>query len=181
MAKPATKASAKAAPPPKPAKAAKPAKEAKASGGKGLFGPGNRALLYLTLAALVPFSLPTLLLLFFGMLPTIAAAVGPRRGSRGPWAAVGGLNFAGLSPALVRLWFGHHTFTGALDEIAAITPLLGAYAAAAFGWLLHLSMPPLVGAVVAVTSQKRIAALQALQRKLIEQWGEDVVSRIESE
>ena len=169
-----------------PAKAAaKTAPSAKGGKGKGpavgergpLISPANRLLLMLTLLALVPFSLPTLLLLFVGMLPTLAAVFIERGSARQAWVSVGGFNFAGLSNWLLSLWFAHQTFGYAISELRSITPLVVAYAAAAMGWGLHLAMPPLVNAVTTVTSQRRVLALTEQQRKLVEQWGDGVISR----
>jgi hypothetical protein len=134
---------------------------------------GNQLLVILTLLALVPFSLPTILLLACGMLPTMAAALS----RRGAWIAVGGLNFAGLSPWLVELWFGHHTLEYAASEIFRIMPLIVAWLAAGVGWLLHLSMSPLVGVYTAVTAKRRIMVLIATQKRLVEEWGNDVITR----
>jgi len=95
MAKP--KASAKSA-----AKApAKSAAKAKKTGRSG--GPANGMLVLLTCAALVPFSLPTILLLFVGLLPSLVAVVAERGRNRYAWMCVGGLNFAGLAPWLFML------------------------------------------------------------------------------
>lgn len=127
--------------------------------------------------AFVPFSLPTLLLLFVGMLPTLAAAFVERGTAKQAWVSVGGLNFAGLSNWLLNLWFAHHTLSYAIAELRSVTPLLVAYASSALGWALYLAMPPLVNAVTTVTSQRRVVTLAAQQRKLVEQWGEGVVSR----
>jgi len=154
-------------------------KVAAAAGGsnKPLISPANRLVVILALLALVPFSLPTLLLLFVGMLPTVAAAFLERGTARQAWVSVGGLNFAGLSNWLLSLWFGHHTLGYAISQLKTVTPLLVAYMTAALGWALYLAMPPLVNAITAVTSQRRVITLAAEQRKLVEQWGEEVVSR----
>lgn len=152
-----------------------PAKAAASTG--PLISPTNRIVLMLALLALVPFSLPTLLMIFVGMLPTIAAAFAERGSARQAWVSVGGLNFAGLSNWLINLWFGHHTLTYAVAQLRTVTPLLVAYAASALGWALYLAMPPLVNAVTSVTSKRRVIVLAAQQRKLIEQWGDGVITR----
>jgi hypothetical protein len=179
--------------PAKPAKApaarvaAKPAPDRRGAVGKGkdsapasgrpLISPTNRIVLGLALIALVPFSLPTLILLFAGMLPTLAAAFLERGTAKQAWVSVGGLNFAGLSNWLLNLWFAHHTIGYAISQLETVTPLLVAYAASAMGWALYLAMPPLVNAVTSVTSQRRVITLAAEQRKLVEQWGDEVVGR----
>ncbi len=137
-------------------------------------GGVNRILIFLTLVALVPFSLPTILVMFVGLLPSIVAAVAERGDNRYAWVCVGGVNFAGLAPWLFSLWFGHHTLQFALEQVTSITMLLVAYGAAAVGSVLYLALPPVVATIMAATAQHRALGLQGTQRKLVEQWGEGV-------
>jgi hypothetical protein len=150
---------------------------APAPGSQPLLGPANRMVLILVCIALVPFALPTLLLLLVGMLPTLAAVVAERGSKRQAWVSVGGLNFAGISNWMLQLWFQHHTMGYAIQTLRTITPLLVAFGGAAAGWMLYLAMPPLVNAVTSVTSQRRVVTLAAQQRKLVELWGDSVISR----
>lgn len=158
------------------AKAAKGKSAKKGSKSAAERPPVNRIAVMLTLAALVPFSLPTLLLLFVGMLPTLVAVVAERGVSRYAWIAVGGLNFSGLAPWLFKLWFGNHTMAFAIDQILGITMLLAAYGAAAGGWLLYMCVPPAVQAVLSITSHRRRGVLVGAQKKLEEEWGQGVVA-----
>ena len=135
-----------------------------------------RVVVLLGFIALVPFSLPTLLLMFVGMLPTLVAALTDRSGTRYAWICVGGLNFAGLAPALMSLWFGHHEISFALRQVTTISILLTAYGAAGCGWLLYMSAPPVVTIFMVATARRRAVALAEQQRKLVEIWGEEVAS-----
>ncbi|PKU26661.1 acyl-CoA synthetase [Telmatospirillum siberiense] len=148
---------------------ATPAKAAKRGG-------VNRTVLFLTLMALVPFSLPTLLVMFVGLLPTIVAAVVERGNNRYGWVCVGGANFAGLAPWLFNLWFGHHTLSFAIEQVTSVTLLLVAYGTAGAGSLLYLALPPVVATIMASTAQHRSVGLQASQRKLVERWGDGVTT-----
>ena len=145
----------------------------KATGKKKGAGP-NRFLVLLICAALVPFSLPTLLLLLVGMLPSLVAVVAEKGAYRYAWICVGGLNFAGISPWLFNLWFGRHSMAYAIEQITGVSMLLAAYGGAALGWLLYLGVPPLVRAVLSATSHRRLDSLSKLQKNLADQWGEDV-------
>jgi hypothetical protein len=138
--------------------------------------PANRLLIILTVIALVPFSLPTLLVLVCGMLPTLVAAIAERSGQRYAWICVGGLNFAGLAPWLFDLWFGHHTWEFAVQLLGGISMLLTAYGASAVGWGLYLATPPVVTTVMSMTSRNRSEKLTAQQRKIVDQWGDGVVT-----
>lgn len=134
----------------------------------------NRLFILLMLAALVPFSLPTLLVLVVGMMPMLGAVLMERGPYRYAWICVGGLNFAGLSPWLFQLWFGNHTMTYAIESLTGVTMLLVAYGAAAAGWALYMGVPPVVHAIMKMTSAHRMDKLSSQQKQLTEQWGENV-------
>ena len=157
----------------RPGRAAAPARRG------GSAPAANRLLIMLTGIALIPFSLPTVLLLFCGMLPTLGAAVGDRGPRRYAWLCVGGLNFAGLSPWLFALWFGHHTLDYAFQQLMTINLYLTSFGAAAVGWLLYLATPPVVSTILAANSQRHALQLASQQRKLIEQWGPEVAAKDE--
>jgi hypothetical protein len=143
-------------------------------------GQTSTARLFMTVAllALIPFSLPTMLLMFAGMLPTLVAALTDRSNSRYAWICVGGLNFAGLSPAVLTLWFGHHEITYALHQVTSVRVMLLAYVAAACGWALYFIAPPIVLTVMAATSKRRASALHSQLKKLEEEWGSEVQSKV---
>ncbi len=158
------------------------AKKAKAKAGgapakKGGQSGAGRMFMTVALLALIPFSLPTMLLLFAGMLPTLVAALTDRSNSRYAWICVGGLNFAGLSPAVLTLWFGHHEITYALHLVTNVRVMLMAYMAAAAGWGLYFLAPPIVLTVMAATSKRRASSLHSQLKKLEEEWGNEVQSK----
>lgn len=151
-------------------KGGKPEKGKGKAGGK----PANSLLIMLTLIALVPFSLPTLLVLFCAMLPTLGAALAERGSPRYAWICVGGMNFSGLAPWLFDLWFGHHTIDYAIHQLTGVSMLLISYGAAGVGWLIYLAVPPVVSTFTSMTSQRRSVVLEAEQKKLVEIWGDSI-------
>lgn len=152
--------------------AAKAAKSDRKSSDLGLF---QRLMLVLAGLLLIPFSVPSMVLLFFGMLPTAGAALMDRGPHRYAWLSVGGVNFAGVAPYLLDLWFKGHSLTRALSHLTDVYTWLVILGASSFGWLLHIVTPPVASAFLQVATQRRIATLRANQRKLVEQWGPDVV------
>lgn len=152
----------KAAPPPR-----------KSSGGGGM----NKIAVLMILAALIPFSLPTVVLLFFTTLPTLAAWASEKGPHKYAWLCVGGLNFAGVIPYLFQLWFGVHTMDESFDMLADAGVLLWAYGCAGVGWLLYLGTPPLVSSWLAFTTERRVSALKAAQKKLVDEWGDEVAKK----
>ncbi|MBI5162976.1 MAG: acyl-CoA synthetase [Magnetospirillum sp.] len=134
----------------------------------------NKGVVLMILAALVPFSLPTVVVLFFTMLPTLAAWGTEKGPHKYAWLCVGGLNLSGVIPYLFGLWFGIHNLDAAFDLLSDATVLLVAYGTSAIGWLIYMVMPPLVASWLSYTSERRVAAMKAAQKKLIERWGDEV-------
>ena len=159
-------------------KKGKSAAMAVAAGGKRPMPAASRLFMTLALLALIPFSLPTMLLLFAGMLPTLVAALTDRSTSRYAWICVGGLNFAGLAPAVLNLWFGHHEITYALRQVTNMPVMLMAYLSAAAGWALYYIAPPIVLMVMVATSRRRATVLTAELKEIEEHWGKEVQSKV---
>lgn len=155
--------------------AKKPTRAAAPTGGKKKGGIASGLGMLVMGVPLVILFLPTVVLLMFAMLPTAVAYMVERGPHRYGFICVGGLNFAGVSPYLLNMWFERHDITMALDILSNVFALMLIYGAAAFGWLLYTATPSLVGTVLSLTSSRRIAALRAQQRKLIEDWGTEVM------
>jgi len=152
--------------------------KAAAAAKKGTKSPGlNKSVALILLAALVPFSLPTVVLVFFTMLPTLVAWVAEKGPHRYAYLCVGGLNFAGLFPYLFSLWFGVHTLDEAFRMVTNPMMLLTVYGCAFIGWGLYTLLPPLVATYLANHSRHRITSLRAAQAKLITEWGEEVAKK----
>jgi hypothetical protein len=151
---------------------ARAAAAAKKGGGGGL--GVNKGVVLAILAALVPFSLPTVVLLFFTMLPTLAAWATEKGPNKYAFLCVGGLNFAGVFPYLFGLWFGVHNLDEALRMVTDPVMLMTAYGCAAAGWGVYAAMPPMVAKYIAYSTQRRVGSLKSAQKKLIEDWGDEV-------
>lgn len=130
-------------------------------------------LLSLALAFVLMF-LPTVLFVAVGMLPTVAAYVVDRNPDKYEWICVGGLNFAGCVPFLLRLWSGRHTVEAAGAMLTDVFTLMAVFGAAGLGWLLFMALPPMVGVFMQMKAQRRVANLKATQQRLIQSWGPEV-------
>ena len=139
--------------------------------------PGRRAKAgwsFIALLILVAVSLPTVFLLFFGMLPaTVAYMIDPSK-HKAFAICVGAMNFAGVFPYLLDLWTGIHSIDTVFGVLTDVFALVIMYSAAACGWMLFLAVPPVVGILLNWTAQRRIAALRARQKRIIGEWGKDV-------
>lgn len=114
------------------------------------------------------------MLLVFGMIPGIVAWMIDRSPKKYATFCVGGMNLSGVFPAFLELWNGNRDIAQAIQILSNPFDLVIMFAAAAFGWLLYVFIPPIVVALLTVIAQHRIAELRGLQRKLIQDWGDGV-------
>lgn len=158
--------------------AAAPQAQAPAPAGHGL-----RKVVWflLILVALLVISLPTVLLLLFGMLPTIVAWVVDRSQQKYAMFCVCGMNFSGLFPFLTDIWFKTHSTDAAVAILTNVFDLMVIYGAAAFGWMMFIAVPPVVTQFISVMLQRRVTTLRAQQQKIIEEWGEGVSMLVEAQ
>ncbi|MEO5373962.1 MAG: acyl-CoA synthetase [Alphaproteobacteria bacterium] len=146
----------------------------KGGGGGGGGGGAQKLLLLMFAAPLLFMLLPTLILLFFAMLPTSAAYMVERGPVRYGWICVGGLNFAGTAPYLLNLWFKGQNIENVFKILGDMLTLIIIYGASAFGWLLFVAVPPVVGVFMSLNAGRRVAKLRATQRRLVDTWGPEV-------
>lgn len=123
---------------------------------------------------LVYVAFATVVLLFVGMLPSVVAYVIDRTPQKYATFCVGGMNFCGVFPYVLDLWETAHRTGDAFKILTNVFALLAMYGSAAFGWALYSAIPPVVVAVLTVIAQRRVSQLRTNQRRIIEEWGEDV-------
>lgn len=124
-----------------------------------------------TVVMLLVFALPTLIVLGVGMLPAIVAAIVDKSEEKYAAYSVMSLNFCGVFTFIFNMWLDEHTALAALSTITSPFALAVMYSAAALGWLLYLSVPPVIAQFLSVLAQRRVNALRDKQRELIEEWG----------
>ena len=125
--------------------------------------------------------LPTTLMLFVLSLPTIVAFLVDRTRERYLVATVGLLNLCGLLPGLISLWQDGQSLETVFRLLTDMFYWLMAYGAAAVGWGIFVSLPPMVTSYYALVTQHRIQQLRKRQKQLIEEWGDDVTGRHQAE
>lgn len=145
-------------------------------------GKGFRILIwtgvFLLTAMLI--SLPTVMLVFFGLLPSIVAWIIDRSEQKYATFCVLGINFSGLFPYLMDIWFKNHSVDAATEIMGNVFDLFVIYGAAAFGWMVFLTLPPIITTFLSVMSENRLKTLRETQKSIIEEWGEKVVSAVNS-
>lgn len=142
-------------------------------GKKSGFGSATIILWGLGLPAAIMF-LPTLIMLFFAMLPTMAALLAERGPNRFAWLCVGGMNFAGSSPYLLDLWTSGQSIGNVFNILGNVLTLMVMYGSSGFGWLLYATLPPVVTVFMTLTATRRISRLRSVQRDLVDRWGPEV-------
>lgn len=120
-------------------------------------------------------ALPTATLLAIGMAPTLAAFISDMTPGRYLAKCVAGMNFAGLSPFLHKLWFTSHDLNTAIAMVSDVFGLFVIYSAAGLGWLLFLGLPGAVAMFRSLNAKRRIHALREKQKDLIDEWGECIL------
>jgi hypothetical protein len=120
-------------------------------------------------------ALPTLLILFFGMLPTFVAFIVDRTTRKSQAICVGSMNFTGVFPSLMDLWYDtSNTYNEAVEIFSDVFIIGVMYSAAAFGYLVYMLIPPMVTTFLNVMAQRRIALLKNAQKQIIKEWGPEV-------
>ncbi|MBT3306809.1 MAG: acyl-CoA synthetase [Alphaproteobacteria bacterium] len=125
-------------------------------------------------------SLPTVILVMFGLLPTIVAWVIDRSPQKYAMFCVFGMNFSGLLPFLMDIWFDDHSVDAAVNIMSNVFDLMVIYGAAAFGWMLFMSLPPVITTFLTVMSERRVTVLKSNQETIIEEWGDGVLNVVET-
>lgn len=142
-------------------------------------GRSNLTWILLIITFLLVVASPTMIVLFFGLLPTVVAYIIDRSKGKTATFCVGGINFVGVFPYVIALWTDKNTVDAAMNSISDIFVMLVMYSAAAFGWLLFLAMPTVVSSFVLVLQERKVAQLRSEQKELIEEWGPDVAALVE--
>lgn len=120
------------------------------------------------------FTLPTVLVLGIGMLPTLGAMLSDRRREKYATLCVGAMNFTGVLPFLIKLWTEDHSYEHAFAVIGDPITWLIMYGAAALGWAIYFVAPGIVGMFIGMRTEQRIQKLRRRQRDLVEEWGPGV-------
>jgi len=130
----------------------------------------------LIFALLLIVALPTVMLVAFGMLPGLVAMIIDRTEERSATFCVGGLNFCGVFPYLMDLWFGDHSLGQAIGQLTDVFALAVMYGGACMGWMLYLSLPPVIASFIQVMSERRLQQLRKTQRDILDEWGDEVIT-----
>ena len=116
----------------------------------------------------------SLMILSLGMLPTFVSFFCDRTEHKYAVYCVGGLNFCGTLPFLLKLT-SDHSFSAAMNIMGNVFSLAIIFGAAGLGWLLFLSVPPVISTFLIIMSDTRVKSLKSVQQRIIDEWGGSVM------
>jgi hypothetical protein len=131
----------------------------------------TKVIIILTVAGLLIFTLPTVMVLLSGMVPTFIAYATDRRREKYKTLSVGCLNFLGVFPLLVTLWTKDHSFDMGFSLLLDPFNLLMILGATSIGWTIFLVAPTVVAIFLSMRIELSVDRLKKRQAKLIEEWG----------
>lgn len=118
--------------------------------------------------------LPTAILFFVGMMPTIAAYFTDKIPGRNKTFTIGTMNFAGCFYYMVSIWSHAKPLEMSAEYLSNPMTIVVIYTAAAFGYGINYLTTIIVASVLRQKSQLRLEKLEDRKKKLIERWGEKV-------
>ena len=134
----------------------------------------TRVIFIFIIGGVAVFTLPTVLILGIGMLPTVAAMISDRRKEKYATLCVGCMNFVGVLPFMIKLWTEDHSYDNAFKVIGDPFTWLVMFGAAALGWAIYFVAPGIAGMFIGMRNEQRVQRLRRRQRDLVEEWGPGV-------
>ena len=125
--------------------------------------------------AFMVISLPSMILILFGMVPSIFAWIVDKSEKKYVMFSILGMNVSGLIPFLTDIWFKDHTTKAAIAVLSNFFDIIIIYGAAGFGFILVIILPPMISTFIMAIPERRITALKGKQEKIIKEWGEKVI------
>lgn len=120
--------------------------------------------------------LPTSLLLFIGMLPSLVILIfGSKKGPRA--STISAMNLAGCLPFVIKLWSGANDFDASVEIVTDSLALSIIYTCAAFGYMIDWVVTGIVASYLYQKGLNRMKVIKKHQAKLVEAWGEDVTGK----
>ncbi len=151
------------------------ANQARRAAGGGTGRKGGRGIMTaILMLPVVAVLFPTCTVLASGMVPSAVAYVVDRSRTKYLTITVALMNFSGTLPGLGDLWQQGHSLAAATAIASDPFHWLSSYGAASIGWLIFLTVPPVLKAFYVRTTMNRIDSLRRKQAALVETWGDDI-------
>lgn len=134
----------------------------------------QKSLMALGLLVLVFTTLPAVIVILIGLLPSITIMLTDSKNTQ-KLTIVGCFNLAGVFICLMNI-FNHFDIGQAFSILGNIFNLIIMLGSAALGMVFYYELPNFFVMISKVSSQHRLKAIDAKLEKLAEDWGNDVVS-----
>jgi len=164
----------------KPAAAQRPAAQRTVRKRKAGISKSAKITIGVCCLPLVVLMFPTFIVLVTGMLPTLVATFIERNREKHLAFTVGLMNLCGTLPGVVSVWEQGQSEQAAFNVLNDVFTWFAAYAAAAVGWGIYISMTYVMSSYYTISAKAKIQALRQTQRKLVDDWGEEVAEGVES-
>lgn len=134
----------------------------------------QKLLLILGLIMLAFSSLPIMVVLLLGLLPTITIILTDPHNSD-KLTIVGCLNFAGVFICLARI-FNQYAAGIPISILGNIFNIIIMLGAAAFGMIIYYELPNLFLVISKASAQRRLHSIDNKLEKITQEWGSDIIS-----
>jgi len=152
------------------------AKGRKKKKAKGVTWQTQIILIFVLMAAIA--AMPTTMLVFFGMLPTLVALLIDRTGEKTRVLTVGAMNAAGCTPFVLQLWTTNNSAEYAGMIITDPRTIIVMYCAAGIGYMIDWAISGLVGSVMVQRANQRREQITRRQAEMVERWGIEVTGEV---
>jgi hypothetical protein len=125
---------------------------------------------------LAPFIFPTIVLLFIGLIPTMIAFFVDTDNDKSSAAAIGAMNFAGISPFVIDLWVNGQSMQTVFQILHQSSSWLVMLGAAAVGQLIVFAIPQAMASLTLASAEIRLKILKKNMETLKATWGNDVAT-----
>lgn len=135
-------------------------------------------LIALSIVGLVLFKM-SFIFFFIGMLPAMVAYIVDHDPKKYASATVAALNFSGVFPYMIDVFMQGGTFIAIEDKLSSPLVWFVMYGAAALGWMIVFFSPIIAATLLDGIYKGRVLHLELMQKKLVEEWGEEVAGHEE--
>lgn len=146
------------------------AKNKKSGGNKS--GQKKLMLTFMVLTSLA--LLPTTVIFFIGMMPTIAIHLSSKAKQRSRVMTVGFMNFASCFPFWFKLMQQGHKFDVAINIIMDPMNLSIMYGGAVVGYMIEWALSGFVAGMMVQKGRRRLETIKKIQEDMSERWGREV-------
>lgn len=133
----------------------------------------RKLLLLLGLGILIVSTLPAMLVLIIGLLPTITVLITDHKNS-GKLVVVGCFNLAGLFACFMNI-INHFDLDNAFSILADPFNLIVMLGSAALGFIVYHETPNLFVFLSKLSAQKRLVKIDKKLQRITEEWGPEII------